>query len=91
MSTKIMPISDLRRETSAVLRKIQEDGDVVYITQHGRPAAVILDYKQYEAMVAQAQSQGWPRDYFAQTYGALANDPLIRSGEGEFEKREIVQ
>lgn len=91
MSTKIMPVSDLRRETSTVLRKIQEDGDVVYITQHGRPTVVILDYKLYEAMVAQAQSQGWPGDYFVRTYGALANDPLIRSGQGEFEKRETVQ
>lgn len=91
MNTKIMPVSDLRRETSAVLRKIQEDGDIVYITQHGRPTAVILNYKQYEAMVTQAQSQGWPRDYFAQTYGALANSPLIRPTQGEFEKRETVQ
>ena len=90
MSTKIMPVSDLRRQTSTVLRKIQEDGDIVYITQHGRPAAVMLDYKQYEARVVQAQHQGWPGDYFAQTYGALADNPLHRPEQGEFEKRETV-
>ncbi|MCZ7669738.1 MAG: type II toxin-antitoxin system Phd/YefM family antitoxin [Chloroflexi bacterium] len=90
MSTKIMPVSDLRRQTSTVLRNIQEDGDVVYITQHGRAAAVILDYKQYEALVAKAQPHGWPGDYFAQTYGALADDPLVRPEQGEFEKRETA-
>jgi prevent-host-death family protein len=91
MSTKIMPVSDLRRQTSTVLRKIQEDGDVVYITQHGRPAAVMVDYKHYEALLAQAQPQGWPVDYFVQTYGALAGNPLTRPEQGEFEKRETVQ
>jgi hypothetical protein len=26
---------------------------VIYITQHGRPTAVMLDYRQYEGLVAQ--------------------------------------
>lgn len=51
MTTKIMPISDLRRQTSQIIRAIQEDGDVVYITQHGRPAAVLVDYEQYESLL----------------------------------------
>ena len=55
MATKIMPISDLRRQTSQVLRAIQEEGDVVYITQHGRPAAVLVDYEQYEALMDQLE------------------------------------
>lgn len=91
MSTKIMPVTDLRRETSAVIRGVQEKGDVVYITQHGRPAAVLLDYKQYEALVALARQQGWPPGYFDRTYGALADDPLTRAEQGEFEVRETVQ
>ena len=52
MIPQIMPITDLRRDTRAVLHAIQSDGRVVYITQHGRPAAVMLDYRQYEALVA---------------------------------------
>lgn len=90
MSTKIIPVSNLRRQTSAVLRRIQEDGDIVYITQHGRPTAVMLDYEHYEALLVRAYQQGWPVDYFAQTYGALANDPLIRPDQDEFEEREIA-
>jgi len=91
MNTKIMPVTDLRRQTSAVIRSIQEDGTVVTITQHGRPAAVMLDYAQYEALVLQAQNVGWPSGYFAQTYGALADDPLSRPDQEAFEVRETLQ
>jgi prevent-host-death family protein len=52
MSTLIVPISDLRRKTSDVLKTMSQ-GQVVYITQHGRPAAVLVDYDCYEAR--------WPR------------------------------
>jgi prevent-host-death family protein len=55
MATKIMPISDLRRQASKVIRAIQEEGDVVYITQHGRPAVVLVDYEQYEALMARLE------------------------------------
>jgi prevent-host-death family protein len=55
MTTKIIPISDLRRLASQVIRSVQEDGDAVYITQHGRPAAVLVDYERYEEMLAQLE------------------------------------
>jgi len=55
MSINIMPISDLRRQASQVINTLREGSDVVYITQHGRPAAVLVDYEQYEAMVAQLE------------------------------------
>jgi prevent-host-death family protein len=91
MGTKIMPVSDLRRQTSAVIQGIQQDRDVVYITQHGRPTAVLIEYEEYEALLAHAQQKGWPPDYFRQTYGALADDPLTRPEQAEFEVREAVQ
>lgn len=34
---------------------LRETGDAVYITQHGRPTAVLVDYKKYEAMLAQLE------------------------------------
>lgn len=74
-----------------MLRSIQEDGVIVYITQHGRPAAVMLDYEQYETLLAQAQQQGWPPDYFARTYGSLADNPVARPEQDPFETRETVQ
>jgi prevent-host-death family protein len=50
-----MPISDLRRQASQVIKAIREEGDVVYITQHGRPAVVLVDYEQYEALMARLE------------------------------------
>ena len=55
MATKIMPISDLRRNAGEVLNADREGGEVVYITQHGRPAAVLVEYERYEAMLAQLE------------------------------------
>jgi len=51
MSTKIMPISDLRRKASRVLEILQEEEDDVYITHYGRPVAVLVDYERYEALL----------------------------------------
>ncbi len=52
MRTKIMPISDLRRQASRILEILQEEGDDVYITHHGRPVAVMVDYERYEDLLA---------------------------------------
>jgi prevent-host-death family protein len=86
-----MPVTDLRRQTSAVIRGVQEDGDIVYITQHGRPAAVLLDHERFEALLAREQQQErWPANYFEDTYGGLADDPLTRSAPGPHETREAL-
>ncbi len=55
MTIKIMPISDLRRKTSEVIKSAQNEGDAVYITQHGRPAAVLVNYEWYETLIAQLE------------------------------------
>jgi prevent-host-death family protein len=55
MATKIVPVSDLRRRTSDVIKAVQDGGQVVYVTQHGRPAVVVVDYEYYEALMAQLE------------------------------------
>ena len=55
MSTRIMPISDLRRKASDVVKIIQKGGDDVYITHYGRPVAVMVDYERYERLKAQLE------------------------------------
>ncbi len=44
---KIIPISDLRKKTSDVLKDISS-GNTVFITQRGRAAAVMVSMKAYE-------------------------------------------
>ena len=83
MSTKIMPISDLRRKTSDVVAAVRDGGDAVYITQHGRPVVVMVDYEQYEHLMAQleelsgrarlqAAAAELPRPSAAQRYPTVA-------------------
>ena len=76
MSTNIVPISDLRRQASEVVKTLREGGGAVYITQHGRPAAVLVDFEQYEALLAELdslkQSQSQPVYTIAEEKSAFA-------------------
>lgn len=60
MGTKILPISDLRRKTSDVIHTVQESGDAVYITQHGRPIVVLVDYERYEYLIREVRPTETP-------------------------------
>jgi len=51
MCTKIMPISDLRRKANDIINTIRETNEAVYITQHGRPVVVLVDYERYEELL----------------------------------------
>jgi len=44
----IIPISDLRRDTAGVIKRAELSHEPVFITQHGRPAAVMVDAQTYE-------------------------------------------
>jgi prevent-host-death family protein len=55
MSTQIMPVSDLHRKTSEVISMVQGKSNVVYITQHGRPAVVLMDYERYEQLMTELE------------------------------------
>lgn len=79
MSTNIIPISDLRRYASQVVKRLREGSDAIYITKNGRPAAVLVDYEKYEALLAQLeellQNQAQPQYVVAEeksTFSALA-------------------
>lgn len=45
----------------------------VTISSVDQPAAIVM---------------AWPPGYFEQTFGALADDPLLRAPQGEYEQRE---
>ena len=55
MGMKIIPVSDLRRSISQIIKGLLQKDDTVYITQHGRPQAVLVSYKHYEQLLEQAK------------------------------------
>jgi prevent-host-death family protein len=54
MAARIIPVSDLRRNVSRTIKALQQQDEAVYITQHGRPRAVLVSYDHYEQLLQQA-------------------------------------
>lgn len=44
----IVPVSDLRQDVAAVLKRLQATSEPLVITQRGRAAAVLLSVEAYE-------------------------------------------
>jgi prevent-host-death family protein len=44
----IVPISELRQDASAIVKRAASTGDPVFITQHGRASAVLVSTGTYE-------------------------------------------
>jgi len=55
MAVKIMPVTDLRQKITSVLKELEESGQPLYITQYGRPKAVLLSYQDYEALIRELE------------------------------------
>ena len=45
---KIIPVSDLRQDAAAILKRVRNWNEPLIVTQRGRAAAVMLSVKSYE-------------------------------------------
>lgn len=57
---KIIPISDLQSKTREIVDGVKKTGDPVIITQRGRPAALVVNYEQYEGMLHTLDEMSYP-------------------------------
>ena len=57
---KIIPISDLQSKTKEVVDGVKKTGDPVIITQRGRPAALVVNYEEYEGMLHTLDEMSYP-------------------------------
>ena len=46
--SNIVPITDLRQDATAILKRVTKSREPFIITQHGRAAAVIVSVEDYE-------------------------------------------
>jgi len=53
ISDDILTISDLKQNTSKLIKKVQETKRPLIFTVNGRPAVVLQDVASYEVMVAE--------------------------------------
>jgi hypothetical protein len=56
----------------------------------GRHRVVVVFGEQVSAAEPHGPSE-WPPGYFEQTFGALADSPLTRMSQGDYEEREALE
>ena len=56
----IIPISELQNQTKQIVERVKNTRDTVIITQRGRPAALLVNYEDYEGMVATLEEMSQP-------------------------------
>lgn len=72
-----------------VKTRLQADGILNLRVPTGLPEADV------EVMVivqpVDTRAQGWPKDFFIETYGAFADQPLERGSQGAFDDRGVLR
>ncbi len=56
----IIPISELQNQAKRIVESVKNTRDPVIITQRGRPAALLVNYEDYEGMVATLEEMSQP-------------------------------
>ena len=51
MPTRIITVSELKARMSNLLAEVEEKGIPLYVTQYGKPKAVITSYDEYETLL----------------------------------------
>jgi len=51
MTTRIVTVSELKVKLATLMAELEEQGVPLYVTQHGKPKAVLARYDDYEALL----------------------------------------
>lgn len=51
MATRIVTVSELKVKLGVLMAELEEQGVPLYVTQHGKPKAVLARYDEYEALL----------------------------------------
>jgi prevent-host-death family protein len=51
MPTRIISVSELKMKLGALMDELEEKGVPLYVTQHGKPKAVLARYDEYETLL----------------------------------------
>ena len=55
MTTRIVTVSELKIKLGALMAELEEQGVPLYITQYGKPKAVLTRYDEYEALLRKVE------------------------------------
>ena len=76
---KMVPVREFRRNLSQLLSDVADRRDHVLVSRHGRPAAVLVPFDEYEALEETAEILSDPATLAA-----------LEAGLSELEKDETV-
>jgi len=51
MATRIVTVSELKVKLGTLMAELEEQGVPLFVTQHGKPKAVLTRYDEYEALL----------------------------------------
>ncbi len=51
MTTRIVTVSELKTKLGALMAELETQRVPFYVTQHGKPKAVLTSYDEYEALL----------------------------------------
>ena len=55
MPTRIVTVSELKVRMGALMAELEGQGIPLYVTQHGKPKAVLARYDEYEALTRKVE------------------------------------
>ena len=55
MPTRIITVSELKVKLGALMAELERQGIPLYITQYGKPRAVLTRYDEYEALLKKVE------------------------------------
>jgi prevent-host-death family protein len=67
---KEMPMSKVRENLSEVVDVTRRSGEPLYLTKHGKPVAVLVDYELFESVVERLEDY-MDREAIAETKGEI--------------------
>lgn len=74
MADQFITVAQLRAEMATVLDRLDKAHGHVYLTQRGQPRAVLVDIKEYEALIEQLE-------YLDDSMEAILAHERLRRGE----------
>ena len=55
MPTRIVTVSELKVKLGALMAELEGQGIPLYVTQYGKPKAVLIRYDEYEALLKKVE------------------------------------
>ena len=88
LAQNILPLGTFKATATSVLRELNADGQPIVLTQHGRPAAVLLSPAEFDLLTARdrvqrAIGEGQADVQAGRTYGVDEVEALLAARLGD--------